>query len=323
MTIDARRRLALAVGGLCILGTTQGCFLVADLDSYRPEAADAGAEGGTDDPTIPSSLKLTMIDMGFHFNQLIEYRVVDSANSIQSRGIIRPLDHPGTVKITLDVPEAIPTANRPYRLDFYADMNGSGGYDGLGDLLKNDHAWRVEPLVDFPTGKFVHASNVVEVVFEHNAVLTDIDRWPTNGSVNPARGTGLGARVRFAADGLSGWKGKLLQARIIEQLSGHCVALYRIPEVPDGDFEAIVPGVLDPGARYNLDIYIDANGDGKYDNPAELSSNSDLGWRIVLQAGVSEADAGVDGGTSEPLGIDYLFNSTTEPSQSNIDVGPP
>jgi hypothetical protein len=339
--MSSARTSVVALAVLSSLAT--GCFVIADLDKYSP--GSSGVEDGVDDPTLPSTLKLTMIDMGFHFNQLIEYRVIDSQNAIQSRGFIRPLDQPGTIRVTLNIPNAIPTGNHPYRFDFYGDMNKSGGYDGLGDLLKNDHAWRIDPLVDFPAGKFPHKANVVEIIFEHNGVVTDIDQWPTSGGMNPPRDTGLAARVRFVASGLSGWTGKLLQLRITEQLSGRCVALYRVPQIPDTDFDALMPGVLDPGARYNLDIYIDANGDGLYQNPAELTSESDLGWRVVLQAIPIEGGAGGGGaggaggsggagggsggsgaGGAEPqqtLGIDYTFDSVTEPTQPNVDVGSP
>ncbi|HZO15617.1 MAG TPA: hypothetical protein VFB62_20230, partial [Polyangiaceae bacterium] len=65
---------------------TAGCFVITDLDRYQPDQSGSGAADAIDDPALPSTLKLTMIDMGFHFNQLIEYRVIDNQNAIQSRG---------------------------------------------------------------------------------------------------------------------------------------------------------------------------------------------------------------------------------------------
>jgi hypothetical protein len=160
---------------------------------------------------------------------------------------------------------------------------------------------------------------MVQVVFLHNGSVTDIDQWPTaSGKKNPPADTGLGARVRFEGATLSSYRGRLMQLRIAETLTGRVVALYRIPELKEEDFDAYLPGTLDPGVDYFVEIYIDANGDGKYQNPAELSANSDLGWRIPVQATPM-----TDAGTPEPLGIDYAFRGVDDPNPNNMDVGPP
>jgi hypothetical protein len=67
-----------------------------------------------------------------------------------------------------------------------------------------------------------------------------------------------------------------------------------------------------------VEIYIDANGDGTYQRPADLSADADVGWRIPLQAVPVEVD-----GAAEPLGIDYTFRGVNDPNPNNIDVGPP
>jgi hypothetical protein len=317
-----------------------GCFAIADLNRFHTAggSADAGSdveagmEAGVDDPTLPSALSLTLHDFGFHFQQLIEFRLIDDQNRIQCRGIIRPLDQAGTVQISVNVPKAILTMNTPYRLDFYADVNASGGYDGIGNVLTQDHAWRVAPLADFPTGELTHISNVVQVFFEHNTDFTDIDSWPMVGQHNPPQDTGLAARVHFDAASLSAWRGKLVQLRIAEAATGHVVGIYRDPQIPNEDFVADIQGVLDPGVDYYLEIYVDANGDGVYQNPAQPSPNADLGWRIAMKATTGSSDAGVqdaapptsnDETYQEPYGIDYTFNALKDPNPNNVDVGPP
>jgi hypothetical protein len=328
----AAKWLCMALTG--VLGTS-GCFVIANLDRFHPgESPDGGTpppEGGVDDPTQPSALSLTFHDFGFHFQQLIEFRVIDSQNRIQTRGIIRPLDQAGTVQISMNVPKAILLTNRPYRLDFYADVNNSGGYDGIGDVLTQDHAWRVAPLDDYPTGELTHIANVVQVFYEHNTDFTDIDYWPDTTTRAPPKDTGLAARVRFDAQSLAPWHGKLIQLRIAEGSTGHVVGLYRDPQIPTEDFVADIQGVLDPGVNYALEIYIDANGDGVYQNPAQPSASGDLGWRIPIVA-TTGSDAGVqsDAGPTandekynQPYGIDYAFNALKDPNPNNADVGPP
>jgi hypothetical protein len=327
------RWLCTALAG--VLGSG-GCFAIANLDRFHTsDSADSGpGEGGVDNPNLPSTLSLTLHDFGFHFQQLIEFRVIDNQNRIQCRGIIRPLDQAGTVQISLNAPKAILPMNSPYRLDFYADVNDSGGYDGIGNVLTQDHAWRVMPLADYPTGELTHIANVVQVFFEHNTDFTDLDSWPNPGQHNPPQDTGLAARVRFDAQSMAPWRGKLVQLRVAEASSGHVVGLYRNPQIPSEDFVADLQGVLDPGVDYNLEIYVDANGNGVYDNPALPSANGDLGWRIAVKATTGATDAGPpmmdaapptanDETYLEPYGIDYAFNALKDPNPNNTDVGPP
>jgi hypothetical protein len=340
---------------VCAIGlaasAAAGCFAVANLGRFHEGASadggnDAAVEAMTDNPSLPSTLSLSMLNFGYHLNQLIEFRIIDDQNSIKSRGFIEPLDRPGTVKVTITDPKGIPTQNGPYRLDFYADMNDSGGYDGIGNVLTRDHAWRVSPLADYPAGAFPHVANEVQIIYEHNTDFTDIDTWPTGGPRNPAQDTGLAARLRIDGQSISQWKGKLLQFRIAEVIGGHTVGMLRVPEITGADYDFKLPGVLDPGVNYYLYVYIDANGDGVYQNPAQPSSNADLGWQIPFRAmpGLGDAGAG-DAGASdgeaggaeaaapvpnhndtdpnEPLGFDYSFSALTDPNPNNVDVGPP
>jgi hypothetical protein len=344
------RRSATACAIAAVIGTG-GCFAVANLDRFHTaEGTDGGgveasteAANAVDNPALPSTLSLTLLNFGYHLNQLIEFRVIDNQNSIISRGFIEPLDKPGTLRVTVTDPKAIPTQNGPFRLDFYADMNDSGGYDGIGNVLTQDHAWRIQPLADYPPAAFPHVANEVQVIYEHNTNFTDIDTWPSGGARNPPRDTGLAARVRIDGSSVSQWKGKLLQMRIAEVVGGHTVGLLRIPEITGTEGSYVLPGVLDPGVDYYLDVYIDANGDGMYQNPAATSSSADLGWQIAFRANpvAMEAGAGGDAGDggavqaattattrndtdpNEPLGLDYGFNALTDPNANNVDVGPP
>jgi hypothetical protein len=332
---------------LGVAAATSGCFAIANLGKYELGEEALASEGGTDggdedatieaqppggvdDPTLPSGLRFTMRDMGIHLNQLIEFHLVDNQNTMQMRGIILPLDKIGTQSITLNVPNGIPLENRPYRLDFFADMNSSGNYDGIGNVLTQDHAWRIAPLVDFPAGKFPHVSNLVQVVFEHTKIFVDINQWPM-GTMAPANATGLGFKVRFFGAKMAQYKGKLLEVRVSDSRLSRTVGLYRNPQIPDGDFNVFVLGMLEPEVSYNVDVYVDANGNGKYDNPSTQAQDVDLGWRIPTKAtlpdagakdaGVDAGDAGIDAG-GPPIGISIDFDPVGA-YPSNTDVGEP
>jgi hypothetical protein len=240
-------------------------------------------------------------------------------------------------------------------------MNGSGAYDGVGGILTQDHAWRLaSPLVDTPAGTFPHVANERQVIFVHNLQFTDVDQWPL-GTYNPPHDTGLSAQIRLNGASLSAYKGRLMQLRVQEQESGHTVGVYRVPQIPDGDIVARLVGVLDIGVDYFVVIYIDANGNGQYDNPAAASASPDLGFSIAVKSampitmadggatddggedgagstGGEQGDAGcgglvltdntsgVDSGvTCEPYlwGIDMDFDLLTTSYQGNVDVGEP
>jgi hypothetical protein len=309
---------------ICVLAPlVPSCFAVTDLDRFH--AADgSGGSAPVDDPGVAWDLVLTMKGMGVHLNQLIEFRVVDSENYVQSRGVIEPMNQLAVESVTFTLPKAIPVGNRPYRLDFYADVNESEDFDGLDTGITHDHAWRVEPLQDFPEGRFPHVANEVQVVFTHNTVFTDIREWP-GGTVNLPKDVGLGVLIQFPAENMAEFVGKMCQVRVLEARSGHTVGLYRNPEIPANDFRALVAGIVEAGESYDIDIYIDANGNGVYDNPQSDAPDPDLGWRFSETARFPDSGAGGAGGepsTAEAsVGIEFTFDPKARPGVQ--DVGEP
>ena len=325
----------------CAALSASGCFAVADLDRFTPTDAGVSQE---DDKTKPSDLLLTMRGMKPHLDQLIEFRVIDTSNFIQSRGVIEPVDEPSTFEVTFHVPKAIPAENGPYRFDFYADVSGSRSFEGLApeglDPLFRDHAWRIDPLADYPEGAFPHVANSVQVIFTHNKLFTDINEW--EGKPNPPKDTGADVRVRFSASKMAEFTGKLLQVRVSEVNSGHVVALYRNPEIPSTDFEGRIPGAVELGDAYLVDVYIDANGNGTYESPTSVQAGVDRVWRFPMNAatvgsggaggsegaggaggagGSGGGEGGAGGATESVLGIDLDFDPSV-PSVP-VDIGPP
>jgi hypothetical protein len=324
------QRVPQAIGVCLTTLALGGCFAVADLDRFHPGSADSGATPAADDPAKATGLELTLVNMGVHLQELIEARVIDSSNSIQSRIVVLPLDTAGAQRMTINVPNAmLPGAQyQPYRLDFFADHNHSGDYDGVGNVLTQDHAWRVEPLLDFPAGQIPHVANQVAVNFLHNTQFTDIDKWPTGAASNSATDTGLSARIRFKAASMAQYQGHLLELRLEDSRSEHTVAVYRNPEIPSEDFEAVLLGVLDVQFDYFIKIYIDANGNNQYDNPSVLGGHADLGLSIPVRStdGSSSAngEAGATGAGARPVfGIDLEFDLGNTAYSDTEDVGPP
>jgi len=285
-----------ALTAVALTPAVGGCSLVVDLERFHEKAplVTQGANGEY------QSLKLSLVAMKPHIGHMFEYRVVDANNMVQSRGVIKPL---GPNDITVDVPLAVPKTNGPYRLDFYADVNNSGGYDGLGSVITNDHAWRIDPLADYPAGSVAPIDGVIQVTFTHNTSFTDIDQYPS-GTPNKSKDTGLGAKVHVT--GADTLHGKLLQIRVAETTTKHVVALYRINAMDAPAFDIAVPGCVDTGVDYNVDVYVDANGNGVYDDPS--TGAGDLGWRIPV--------------TSDAAGLAATIDATTT-ATANVDVGAP
>lgn len=293
-----RARAAALVAGLGL----PGCFAVADVDRFHTAAATAAPDSSSRLSTADqyTNFKFTLVGMVPHVNQLFEYRIIDSNNFVQSRGVVNPLGSPDLV---INDPLAIPTLNGPFHLDFYADVNNSGGYDGLGLVVSNDHAWRIDPLQDYPAGAVAPVPGLVQVTFTHNTSFTDINTYPS-GTPNPPKDTTLDATVHVT--GASALQGDLIQARIVDTGSNRTVGLYRVPQIAQDTFAMKVPGVVENGADYAVLVYVDANGNGKYDNPA--MGAGDLGWSLV--------------GTADVNGLDVTLDAETS-TGANTDVGAP
>ena len=278
------------------LATAIGCSQIVDVDRFHEKAPPSTPTGVKSTQFL--DLQFTVLGMKPHLAHSYEYRVIDANNLIQSRGVMTPL---GAADVTVFVPKAIPKSNGPYRIDFYADVNGSGGYDGIGSVITNDHAWRIDPLVDYPAGTVTPVDGLVQVTFTHSTSFTDIDQYPS-GTPNKAKDTGLPATVHLTA--LDAVSGKTLEVRVAEKDTGHVVALARVPAIGQPTLDLVIPGVVDVGVDYQIGLYIDANGNGVYDDPA--TDGGDWGCRM---------DA-----SSTDTGLSATMDATAD---KKVDVGRP
>jgi hypothetical protein len=272
-----------------------GCTAVLDVDRFREGQS---VKDGALNTSPFLDLKFSMVAMKPHHAHMMEYRVIDANNMVQSRGIIDTLH---ASDVSLFVPRAIPKHNGPYRLDFYADQNASGGFDGLGSVVSNDHAWRIEPLQDFPEGEVPHVEGQVQVVFIHSTTFTNIDQWPS-GTDNKPKDTEI--PVRLTLKNLTEFKGKMLEVRVADKGTGHVVGLYRSQQVPSETITAVIPGAVDVGVEYEVSVYVDANGNGTYEAP---SGGGDKGYKTSL--------------VSTEQGLSVTFDPVD--AKGDVDVGPP
>jgi hypothetical protein len=285
---------------MALLLAMSGCFTLVDVDRFHTAQGSAAAAAQPNKSGEYLNLTLSLAGMTPHVTQLFEYRVIDANNFIQSRGVLNPL---GAPDVTVHVPLAIPKVNGPFRLDCYADVNNSGGYDGIGSVISNDHAWRIDPLADYPPGSVSPVDGLVQVKFTHNTSFTDINQYPS-GSPNPPHDTGLAAAIHVANAGPL--HGVLIQVRVIDMAANRTVGLFRVPRIVQAAFDMTIPGVVENGVSYDVLVYVDANGNGIYDNPA--AGLGDFGWRLAA--------------TADTTGLSVRVEAQTT-GAANVDVGAP
>jgi hypothetical protein len=285
---------AFLIGSLFVLANVS-CANVAGLEDFHKRAVSESAATASE----YFALKLQLVAMKPHLGHTIEYRIIDANNYVQSRGVIASMT---SEDVEIVAQRSIPRTNGPYRLDFFADVNKSGDFDGLGSVVSNDHSWRIEPLVVEP--EKLRADDVVTVTFLHSTTFTNVDQYPS-GSPNKAQDTGLGARVHVT--GLDGFRDRTAEVRVLEKRTRHVVALYRTMRVTESVLDAVVSGCVDVSTEYDVDLWVDANGNGQYDKP---SDGLDRGWRVSA----TSTDQGLD------ASIDLASASA---SDGNVDVGAP
>jgi hypothetical protein len=215
--------------------TLSSCFAVTDLDRFDKAPALSGNF---------SSLKVTVKGMTSHVNELFEYRVIDSDNVIQSRGFIIPLGGPGA---SFNVKSAVPKAKPPFRLDFYADHDLDGKFNlKRPDGTAADHSWRLnlDDAVLDDSGTYV-------ISFDHNTSFSDL--------VNPVPPIEFGKPFTLHLKAMGAFRAKRVQIRVADAAVGRIVAMYRIPGIQKDDQDVSVPGMIESGVPYSVEIYTDDN----------------------------------------------------------------
>jgi len=305
LDLSARAALAMALFGTtaCNALMDLGRFDEGALSTDAGDAGDAAAPFEAGNASGDKNLVLVLQRMAPHPTQLFEFRIVDSSNRVQTRGLLDPL---GEQDVTIHVPIGVPLVGGPYRLDFYADMIDTRSYDGIGSGTMNDHAWRIPLELSTRHGRTVAvAGDDMTVTFLHDTVFTDIDT-SLDGTPGKPGDTGLGATIKFTKLPAS-YQGVQVETRIANADTGRTVGFYRFPQSKPAPFEAVIPGVVEGNVEYTISVYVDVNGNGEYDNPSTVGP--DKAWCVKRSAVLTK-------------GLVFEFDPDLA-GDGTCDIGPP
>jgi hypothetical protein len=271
----------------------------------------------------PPGLTMRFDGMDQHTGQLFDFKIIDKKNFVQMHGKVLPLrmTH-GQFK--LFVPRAIPDGATGYRLDFWAnevdfDPDHTGKinvyeFDHDWPFPNQDHSWRVSLDDNVPSDSdatVTHANGSYDVAFSHYFTFVDLNEFPDyQRPKNPPKDTTADAVVQIA-NLSAALEGKLAEVRVANTM-GRVVGLFRFTTT-SAPVEWRIEGCIERGNIYDVDLYIDANGNndangGGYDAPSKGPGN-DLGWRLARQqAGDTELRVTFD---------------AADTAHGNVDVGEP
>ncbi len=142
----------------------------------------------------------------------------------------------------------MPKQNGPFRFDFYADHDLSGGYSDPRPDIFLDHAWRLsldDDLLD-DTGTYV-------ISFDHNQSFTNLN--------TPSPPTEFGKPATVHLKAMGAFANKRVEVRISDASTNRSVAMFRVPVLKDVELDAVVSGMIETGVTYAVEIYTD-NGSG-------------------------------------------------------------
>lgn len=281
--MGALERIFFTAATVVLAASTSSCFAVTDLDRFEKSKVATGNF---------SDLKLTVRGMTSHVAEMFEYRIVDSNNTLQSRGVIMPLGGPDA---TMFATGAVPKQNGPFTLDFYADhdVNHNGHYDRDPVTGTGDHSWRIQlgggneaPNPDY----YDETKGAFIVAFDHNTsfnVITD-----------PLPPVEIGGPATIRLSNMGAFIGKRLEVRVADASSKRVVAMYRMPVLGAPDPTIVVPGMIEAGVTYTVEVYTDDNAP----TPGSVRA-----FRIQQQSG--------------PAGLDVSFDPAKAPEVQ--DAAPP
>ncbi len=236
------------------------------------------------DTTQPAAPALTFIMSGMnpHLGQKVEGRLIDLYSGLEvDRDVIATL--PATTD-TLFFDGA--QAGSDTRLEFFADYNGNGLYDPPA----TDHAWRVDipPSAGDTTVQFSHHTNFIDIGWDYSLTAN--------------------------LSGLDAATGQALQARLLDAATGREITRLAAPQTVAAAMTVTLPGLV-PGRNYNLDLWIDTNGNGLYDAP-----DTDEAWRIPVTGVVADAVVNFSHSTQyTDIGWRYAVTLNLQAMEPNLE----
>ena len=178
-------------------------------------------------------LTIHFTDMGPHLNQNLYLRVVDKGTMKETARTIH------MISVTaFDIVLPAVEAGRSYFIDFFADVNSNGIYDGP----PTDHTWRLE---------LNNAAGNDELNFSHNTNFTDVN-WAYELTINFMN--------------MTPHVGQQLELRVVNNGTDEEVDRVKLDAIPSANFNINIVGIkLD--TEYKVQFYADLNGNKIYDSP--------------------------------------------------------
>lgn len=159
----------------------------------------------------------------------------------------------GALTFVMEIPEILEDG-KSYHVDFFADENKNGHYDPPGA----DHAWRLE---------IVDALGDETLEFSHQIAFSDVE-WKH--------------RLRLAFTGMAANAGQEMLLYVRDQGTGSYLDTVTLESIP-GDKFTMDSYVIGNEGTYQLDFFVDQNGNGLYDAPPV-----DQAWRLQNVVTVGE-----------------------------------
>ncbi len=239
-------------------GNNQGDVIYT---STLPVAESSGVQTG---------ITVNLTGMTPHVGQLMEARLIDKENLTEVERLA--LDEvPGP---DFDISFSNTEDGKSYWIDFYADHNDNGWYDGI----PTDHAWRltVNDFMGFSAVDFQHNLNFSEINFKHMYTL------------------------EFS--GMTPHIGQKLEVRLVDMATMKEAGRAKVDAIPSAEFDVHMP-FISTGETYYVDFWADHNGNGVYDAPP-----ADHAWRLELtDVEGDEDDEFIHNTNFTDIGWEYRF----------------
>lgn len=267
------RHLA-APGLAALVGVSTSCTYSLELKRFHHKA-DTTPIGGV----TFTDFRFTAKAMRPHIDEYFELLVLDRSDVLQLKAIYNKVI---VEDFSFFLKAAIPKMSPPYRIDYWADHNLSGKYDGIvGGINEKDHAWRRILADPLPEDVRIVDSRY-ELTFQHDTAFVDI-RTDLQG--NPISGAESLLPCHLSVANAGAFAGKMMELRVTDHATGRLTGFYRQGSAT-ADFPALITGILDEETPYDIAVYVDQNGNERYDpgEPSWATSvvSTSIGVELVL-----------------------------------------
>lgn len=306
-------KLSQACALLVVFGS--GCFVLSDTDRFEQDTS--------------CDLQLRLRNFAPHTDDLFTVALMQrtpTGNELLTTAIFEPLeDATMNLRMPLGVPP-LPTPDRELaRIQFFGDDDSMPGFSG------GDHSWVLADACASGPEVFLH-----DILFDPLVPPPDAEEL----LVVPEPPAGEEPQLTFAKPDVltvslcNVPRGAPIEVRVYGDLfveggveERRATGLYRFTQNPRGDITRTLrlPSIVDRGFDHFIDVYIDANGNGAFDD-------GETAWSFTFQPEPNtpscDLNGALPGGTPDPCADIMLppmfreFPACTEDDETRITLGP-